>query len=398
MNSDAGTRSVTDPMNYATGPLDGIVVLDLSRVLAGPYATMLLADLGATVIKVESQQGDETRTWRPPERDGESTYFQSVNRNKWSIALDLAAEQDSETVERLLGRADVLVENFKPGGLARFGLDYESVSARFPQLVYASLSGFGFEGPGAALPGYDVLVQGASGLMHVTGDAAGEPMKAGVAVCDVIAGLHLQGAVLAALHERSRSGQGQHVKANLMSSMLSGLVNQTSAAVNTGVSPQRMGNEHPSLYPYGPFATADGQLMIACGNDAQFTRLCTALGCPEAAEDPRWTDMSGRNTNRSQLREVLEQQLRREGTQHWSAALREAGVPSAPINDVVESLDYAEDLGLQPRVTLEREDGTASSSIAHPVQWSRSTVSYRSAPPRVDEHRDQILSWLDAEG
>lgn len=381
----------------ATGPLEGIVILDLSRVLAGPYATMLLADLGATVIKVESPQGDETRTWRPPERDGESTYFQGVNRNKWSIALDLAAPDDSETVQRLLARADVLVENFKPGGLARFGLDYESLRTRFPRLVYASLSGFGFEGPGAALPGYDVLVQGASGLMHVTGDAQGGPMKAGVAVCDVIAGLHLQGAVLAALHERNQSGEGQHIRANLMSSMLSGLANQTAAAVNTGVSPERMGNEHPSLYPYGPFSTADGQLMIACGNNAQFSRLCHALGCPQAAEDPRWIQMSGRNADRAELREVLEQQLQQQTTQHWSAVLREAGVPSAPINDVVESLAYAEDLGLAPRVTLEREDGTASSSIAHPVQWSRSAVSYRSAPPRIDEHREKILSWLNAE-
>lgn len=394
---DSDTRSTIEPMNQA-GPLEGIVVLDLSRVLAGPYATMLLADLGATVIKVESPKGDETRTWRPPERDGESTYFQSVNRNKWSITLDLAAAEDAQTVQRLLGRADVLVENFKPGGLARFGLDYPSLSQRFPQLIYASLSGFGFDGPGAALPGYDVLVQGASGLMHVTGESAGQPMKAGVAVADVIAGLHLHGAVLAALHERHRSGQGQHVKANLMSSMLSGLVNQSSAAVNTGVSPQRMGNEHPSLYPYGPFDTADGQLMIACGNDAQFTRLCTALGCPEAAEDPRWTDMSGRNANRSQLREVLQQQLHQQDTQQWAGALREAGVPSAPINDVAESLDYAEELGLKPRVTLQRQDGTASSSIAHPVQWSRSAVSYRSAPPRIDEHREQVLSWLDAGG
>lgn len=376
------------------GPLDNVVVLDLSRVLAGPYATMLLGDLGATIIKVESPQGDETRTWRPPERDGESTYFQSVNRNKWSIALDLAEPADFHIVEQLLERADVLVENFKPGSLARFGLDYESVSRRFPELIYASLSGFGFEGPGAALPGYDVLVQGASGLMHVTGQPDGEPTKAGVAVCDVITGLHLQSAVLAALYERSRSGQGQHLKANLMSSMLSGLVNQTSAAINTGQSPQRLGNEHPSLFPYGPFNTGDGQLMIACGNTAQFERLCKALDCPEAAEDPRWTTMSGRNAHRTELREVLEGRLSGQSTQHWADALRRAGVPSAPINDVVESLQYAEGLGLRPRVTLEREDGTSSSSIAHPVQWSRSAVSYRSAPPRVDEHRDKVLSWL----
>lgn len=382
----------------AQGPLAGIVVVDFSRVLAGPYATMLLADLGATVIKVESPHGDETRTWRPPERDGESTYFQSVNRSKWSISLDLSGSEDRDTAEKLLNRADVLVENFKPGGLEHFGLDYSSVHARFPQLIYASLSGFGDQGVGASLPGYDVLVQGASGMMHVTGEADGDPTKAGVAVCDVIAGLHLQGAILAALHERSSSGEGQHLRANLLSSMLSGLVNQTSAAVNTGVSPSRMGNEHPSLFPYGPFTTADGHIMIACGNNTQFRRLCHAAGCPEAAEDPRWAQMSGRNEHRDELREVLERRLHAQGTGHWVTALQEGGVPCAPINDVVEGLRYAEQLGLRPRIKLEREDGTVSRSIAHPVQWSRSHIGYRHPPPRLDEHRDQILAWLEAEG
>lgn len=383
----------TDPSTTA-GPLAGVVVLDLSRVLAGPYATMLLADLGATVIKVESPHGDETRTWRPPESDGHSTYFQSVNRNKWSIALDLSDPEDRETAERILARSDVLVENFKPDGLTRFELDFSSVHSRYPAVIYASLSGFGDEGPGAALPGYDVLVQGASGLMHVTGEAEGGPTKAGVAVCDVIAGLHLQGAVLAALYERARSGEGQHVKADLLSSMLSGLVNQTSAAANTGVSPRRMGNEHPSLFPYGPFATGDGQMMIACGNNGQFARLCTALGCPEAATDPRWTQMAGRNEHRHQLRRLLEACLTSQTTDYWTAALQKAGVPCAPINDVAQSLDYAERLGLAPRISLTRADGTESASIAHPVKWSRSRVSYRNAPPQLDEHRHHILSWL----
>lgn len=376
------------------GPLDGVVVVDLSRVLAGPYATMLLADLGARVIKIESTQGDETRSWRPPEKDGESTYFQSVNRNKWSIALDFSCSEDSATLEALLGRADVVVENFKPGGLEQFSLDFESVHARHPHLIYASLSGFGDEGEGASLPGYDVLVQGASGLMHVTGDPTGEATKAGVAVCDVIAGLHVHSAIMAALYERFQSGRGQQVKANLMSSMLSGLVNQTSAAANTGLSPQRMGNEHPSLFPYGPFRTADSPLVIACGNNAQFTKLCQALGCPEAAEDPRWAQMSGRNAHRQQLREVLESHLIGHGQEHWIQVLREAGIPCAPINDVVQSLNYAEALGLNPRVTLSRQDGTTSTTVAHPVTWSRSEVRYDSAPPRLDEHRQDILDWL----
>ncbi|MDO5493049.1 MAG: CoA transferase [Nesterenkonia sp.] len=379
----------------SAGPLDDVVVLDLSRVLAGPYATMLLADMGATVIKVESPSGDETRTWRPPETDGESTYFQAINRNKRSIALDLKDEADRAVVDRLLARADVLVENFRPGGLARFGLDYDSLAAEHPHLIYASLSGFGHEGAGAALPGYDVLVQGASGLMHVTGEPDGAATKAGVAVCDVVAGLHLYGAILAALHERGRSGRGQHVQANLLSSMLSGLVNQTSAAANTGVSPQRMGNEHPSLFPYGPFPTADGQIVIACGNDRQFVRLCRAVGADEAAEDERWTSMSGRNAHRDALRDVLCDSLRREDSAQWLDRLQEAGIPCAPVNDVVESLDYAESLGLQARAPITREDGTTSTSAAHPVSWSRSTISHRSAPPRCDEHRDEILRWAE---
>lgn len=379
----------------ADGPLAGVVVLDLSRVLAGPYATMLLADMGATVIKVEAPQGDETRTWRPPESDGESTYFQSVNRNKQSIALDLAEDEDRRILDRLLEKSDVLVENFKPGGLARFGLDYDTVKDEHPGLIYASLSGFGATGPGAALPGYDVLVQGASGLMHITGDSDGEPTKAGVAVCDVIAGLHLHGGIITALYERSRSGAGQHLRVNLLSSMLSGLVNQTSAAANTGQSPHRMGNEHPSLFPYGPFRTADDPIMIACGNNGQFARLCTTLGCPEAAEDPRWAEMRGRNTHRDQLREVLEQHLSSHGADHWTQALRHSQVPCAPINDVSQSLNYAEALGLEVRVPLNRSDGTVSTSIAHPVQWSRSQAHYSSPAPRLNEHHAQVLEWLE---
>lgn len=379
---------------HTDGPLSGIVVLDLSRVLAGPYATMLLADLGATVIKIESADGDETRTWRPPQRDGESTYFQSVNRNKYSLAAHLDDPAERTIVDQILARADVLVENFKPGSLAKFGLDYPTVSARFPELVYASLTGFGDTGPGASLPGYDVLAQGASGLMHVTGAAEADPTKTGVAVCDVIAGLHLHSAILAALYERQYSGQGQWVRGNLMSSILSGLVNQTSAAANTGSSPQRMGNEHPSLFPYGPFHTASGHIMIACGNSSQFQRLCSVLGCPEAAGDPRWQDMAGRNAERDALRVVLESRLADYGTDHWMAALRDAGVPCAPINDVVTGLDYARDLGLDPTVTLRRRDGSASTSVTHPVQWSRSSVSYHRAPPRLDQDRELILDWL----
>ncbi len=252
------------------GPLSGLLVADFSRVLAGPYATMLLADLGADVIKVESPAGDDTRHWVPPVTgDGTSTYFMAINRNKRSVALDLKTEEDLTAAQELARRADVFVENFKPGGLRRFGLDYETVSQHNPEIVYASISGFG-SGLGKDLPGYDLMVQAMSGLMSLTGAADGPPFRAGISVFDVIAGLHTGFGILAALLHRAATGQGQHVEANLMSSALSGMVNQTSAWVAGGVVPFRMGNAHPSLFPYEPLPTKDGELIVTAGNDAQF--------------------------------------------------------------------------------------------------------------------------------
>lgn len=263
------------PGSSSRGVLDGIVVADFSRVLAGPYATMLLADMGATVIKVESPTGDDTRAWQPPVRDDQATYFLSVNRNKHAIALDLTNDDDLATAHKLLAKADVFIENWKPGGLKKFGMDPAAVAQRYPHLVHASITGFGTKG-GAHLPGYDLLAQAASGLMDITGepDAAGQ--KAGVAIFDVVTGLHATVGILGALQERQHSGQGQHIAVNLMSSALSGLVNQTSAYVAGGVVPKRMGNDHPSLAPYGPFAAADQSLIIAVGNDGQFRRLAEA--------------------------------------------------------------------------------------------------------------------------
>ena len=256
-------------------------------MLAGPYATMLLADLGADVIKVESPAGDDTRHWVPPVAgDGMSTYFLAINRNKRSIALDLKTGADLEAAQELARRADVFVENFKPGGLRRFGLDYETVSAGNPDIVYASISGFG-SGQGKDLPGYDLMVQAMSGLMSLTGAADGPPFRAGISVFDVIAGLHTAFGILAALHHRAATGQGQHVEANLMASALSGMVNQTSACVAGGVVPFRMGNAHPSLFPYEPLPTRDGELIVTAGNDAQFRKLCQVIGAPRAGRPTR---------------------------------------------------------------------------------------------------------------
>jgi len=259
------------------GPLAGLLVADFSRVLAGPYCTMLLADLGADVIKVESPAGDDTRRWVPPVTDaGISTYYLAINRNKRSVALDLASPGDLAAARELIRRSDVLVENFRPGGLARFGLDYQSAAASNPGLVYASISGFG-AGGGKDLPGYDLMVQAMSGLMSLTGGPDGPPFRAGISVFDVMTGLHTAIGILAAINHRTRTGRGQHVEASLMASALSGMVNQTSAQVAGHVTPVRMGNSHPSLFPYEPLPTGDGDLIVTAGNDAQFRKLCQVL-------------------------------------------------------------------------------------------------------------------------
>src|SRR6202035_184043 len=282
------------------GPLAGLLVADFSRILAGPYCTMLLADLGADVIKVESPGGDDTRRWQPPvTADGVSTYYLAINRNKRSVVLDLRDQADRAAAAELARRADIFVENFKPGGLVKFGLDYDAVSAANPGIIYASITGFG-AGAGKDLPGYDLIVQAVSGLMSLTGDAAGPPYRAGVALFDVMTGLHTAIAILAALNHRTATGQGQHVEATLLGSALSGMVNQTSAYVAGGVVPYRMGNSHPSPTPYEPLPPSDGDLIVAAGNDAQFGRLCAAIGAPGMADDPRFATTGARTTNRDQ--------------------------------------------------------------------------------------------------
>ena len=281
---DSGVSAAAAP-EAAPGPLAGLVVADFSRVLAGPYCTMLLADLGATVVKVEGPPGDETRHWMPPALDGEATYFLSVNRGKRAITLDFTDPADAAVARALAARADVVIENFKPGGLNRFALDYDSVRAANPGVVYVSITGFG---PAADLPGYDVLAQALSGLMSITGVPDGPPTKAGVAIVDVVTGLHAGIGALAALRHRDLTGEGQRVEVNLLSSALSALVNQSGAYALTGDIPGRLGNDHPSIYPYGPFPTADGELVLAIGNDAQFARLCTVIGIAQAAADARF--------------------------------------------------------------------------------------------------------------
>jgi crotonobetainyl-CoA:carnitine CoA-transferase CaiB-like acyl-CoA transferase len=376
-----------------TGPLDGVLVADFSRILAGPYATMLLADLGADVVKVESPQGDDTRGWVPPATDdGVSTYFLGVNRNKRSVVLDLSAPDDVVLARELARRADVLVQNFKPAGLARFGLDYDTVRAANPGLVYASISGFG-SGAGAGLPGYDLIVQAMSGLMSLTGSPDGEPYRAGISVFDVMAGMHATIGILAALRHRDATGEGQHVEVDLMSSALSGLVNHTSTVVNSEVVPYRMGNAHPSVFPYEPLPTADGDLIVTAGNDRQFRVLCQALGVPELADDPLFAANAARTVNREALRPLLVERLAARGKQEWFETLVAAGVPCGPINTVDQGVAYAEGLGLDPVVRIGAADASRG-SIRHPIRFSETPARHDLPPPALDEHGEDLRAWL----
>ncbi|MEV0826826.1 CaiB/BaiF CoA transferase family protein [Nonomuraea rubra] len=375
------------------GPLSGVLVADFSRILAGPYATMLLADLGADVVKVEGPQGDDTRTWTPPARGEVSTYYLGVNRGKRSIALDLRDEGDARLARELARRADVLVENFRPGGLAKYGLDYAAVSSGNPGVVYASISGFG-SGAGARVPGYDLMVQAMSGLMSLTGEPDGPPYRAGISVFDVMAGNHAVIGVLAALRHRDTTGQGQHVEVNLMSSALTGLVNQSSAYVAGDVVPFRMGNAHPSVFPYEPLPTADHDLIVAAANDGQFRKLCEVLGIPEVASDPRFARNADRTARREELRPILVERLVTRPADEWFALLVDAGVPSGPINTIDGGFAVAERFGLEPVVVV-GEGERAVPTTRHPIRFSETPAGYRLPPPELDEHGAELRKWLE---
>jgi len=369
-----------------SGPLEGILVADFSRVLAGPYASMLLGDMGATVVKVERpDRGDDTRSWSPPiDDEGVATYFSSVNRNKYSIALDLDSTEDRRIAVRLAERADILIENFPAGSLDERGLGYSQVSVSNPGIIYCTISGFGSSNQ---MPGYDLLAQAVGGLMDITGDA--EPTKVGVAIVDVVTGLHALTAILAALHHRDETEEGQLLEVNLLSSLLSSLVNQSATAVLTGESPARMGNAHPSIVPYEPFTTADRELIIAVGNDAQFSRMCAALGEPDWAADTRFATNDARVAHRDELRELITARLSTDTADAWAATLEQARVPCGPINSINQAIQLAEDLGLEP--VIERD---GRKQIAHPVRYSHSPVQYRQHPPALDQDRALVLSLL----
>ncbi len=374
-----------------TGILDGVLVADFSRVLAGPLATATLADLGATVVKVERPgTGDDTRGWGPPWTATTSAYFESANRSKQSITLDLDDPDDRATAVGLALRADVLVENFRTGALDRRGLGYEELSADNPGLVYCSVTGFG-SGPGADLPGYDFLVQALGGLMSITGPADGEPTKAGVALVDVLTSKDATIGILAALAERDRSGLGQRVEVNLLSSLLAALVNQASSYLATGTPPGRMGNRHPSIAPYETLRCADGVLAVACGNDTQFRRLAAAVDAPHLADDLRFARNADRVVNRGALVDRLEAQLAAGPVATWVQRLTDAGVPAGEVEDIGSALALADRLGLRPRVPVGAGE---VDQVRNPVTFSRTPVDAYRRPPRLGEHDHAVRASL----
>jgi crotonobetainyl-CoA:carnitine CoA-transferase CaiB-like acyl-CoA transferase len=372
-------------------PLDGILVADFSRVLAGPYATMLLGDLGADVVKVERPDGgDDTRAWGPPWHGDVSTYYLAINRNKRSVALDLGDEEDRALARTLARRADVLVESFRPGLMAGWGLDGDTLRAHGnPGLVSCSVTAFGTGEAGRSLPGYDFLLQAMGGLMHVTGEPDGPPLKVGAAVVDLICGLIAANGIQAALLERARTGRGRHVEVSLMDAALTSLLNQASAWVAGGVAATRRGNRHPSIVPYETFEAADRPIAIAVGNDRLFARLCAALGLDELATDERFATNTARVAHRDELARRLGEAIAREPADHWVTALRAAAVPVGPINGVDEAFALADELGMEP---TEVHDGVPL--VRPPLRVDGDRPPIRRGPPALDEHGDELRAWL----
>jgi crotonobetainyl-CoA:carnitine CoA-transferase CaiB-like acyl-CoA transferase len=387
-------------MAQAAGPLAGVLVLDLSRVLAGPWATQALADLGADVIKIEKPgSGDDTRRWGPPFAtatdggEGDAAYFFATNRGKRSVTVDIARPEGAELVRRLALKADVVVENFKVGGLKKYGLDYPSLAAAHPRLVYCSITGFGQTGPDAGRAGYDYMIQAMGGLMSITGEAGRPPVKVGVAVADLFAGLYASNAVLAALLHARSAGEGQQIDIALFEAQAAMLANQASNWFVSGEVPRRMGAEHPNLAPYQPLPTRDGALVVAVGNDGQFQALCRTMDAPGLAADPRFSTNAQRVRNRMALAEALEALTVGRTTRDWIQALELAGVPCGPINTVEEVFAEPQAQARGLVVEQSREDlQDPVRSVASPMRLSRTPVSYRAPPPALGSDTDRVLA------
>lgn len=389
------------------GALAGLKVLDLSRVLAGPWAGQMLADLGADVVKIERPgSGDDTRAWGPPylrDADGsetsEAAYFLCANRNKRSLAIDLATAEGQATVRELVATADVLIENFKVGGLAVYGLDYASLSALNPRLIYCSITGFGQDGPYAQRAGYDFMIQALGGMMSVTGRAEEEPgagpVKVGVAVTDILTGLYASNAILAAVVERERSGMGQYIDLSLLDVQVACLANQSLNYLTTGTPPTRMGNAHPNIVPYQDFPSSDGDFILTVGNDAQFRRFCEVIDHPEWADDPRFSTNAQRVGNRGVLIPLIRQTTVFRSTAQWMADLGAAGVPCGPINNLAQVFEDPQVVARKLKVRMEHPLAGEVDLVANPIRLSRTPIRYRSAPPLLDQHATEVLQdWL----
>jgi crotonobetainyl-CoA:carnitine CoA-transferase CaiB-like acyl-CoA transferase len=384
------------------GALSHLRILDLSRVLAGPWAGQLLADLGAEVIKVERPgQGDDTRHWGPPfleDRDGaatgESAYYLSTNRGKSSVAIDITKTEGQQLIRRLAGRCDAVLENFKVGGLAKYGLDYPAVRAVKPDIVYCSITGFGQDGPYAQRAGYDFLVQGMGGLMSLTGEPGGQPMKVGVALTDIFTGMYAAVAVLAALAHRDRTGQGQHIDLALLDVQVAVLANQAANYLIGGMVPPRLGNAHPNIVPYQAFATVDGHVILAIGNDAQFRRFCEVAGHAEWADDPRFASNAGRVGQRAELLPLIAAAMAGRGSRDWIACLEAAGVPCGPINDLAEVFADPQVRHRGMAVAMSHPLAEQVRVVANPIRLSETPIAYDRPPPTLGADTDGVLNDL----
>lgn len=377
-------------MSTQAPPLDGLVVLDLSRVLAGPYCTMILGDLGADVIKVEHPDGDDTRRWGPPFAAGESAYYLAVNRNKRSVVADLKTPAGRELVRRIARRADILVENFRPGTLDRFGLGLDLLRAENPRLITLTISGMGATGPDAELPGYDFIVQALGGLMSITGPAAGAPSKVGVAVVDLTTGMLAANAILAALYARERTGAGQHIETSLLESQVAWLANVASAYLVTGEAPVRHGNAHPTIVPYQTFRGVDREFALGVGNDAQWQRLCTAIGRPELADDARFRTNPDRVRHREELTTLLESHFAAAPAGEWVARIREAGVPAGPVRTIPEVLEDPQVHAREMVVRVPHPSIGELRLIGIPCKFSVTPAAIRRPPPLLGEHTTEV--------
>ena len=394
-----------DATLHKPGPLSGLRVLDLSRILAGPTCTQLLGDYGADVVKIEKPgQGDDTRAWGPPYLQGadgatraESAYFVAANRNKRSVALDISTPKGAETVRALAAASDVVIENFKLGALKRYGLDHETLLAAHPSLIYCSITGFGQTGPNAHKPGYDLLAQGYGGIMSLTGAPEGEPTKVGVGVADVVCGLYAASAILAALRHRDATGAGQHIDLALVDSQVAWLVNAGTNYLVSGQEQPRLGNQHPNIVPYQVFAASDGHVIVAAGNDAQYARLCALLGRPDLAEHADYRRNIDRIANRDALVTVLSAEISQWTKRALVDAMEETGVPGGPINTVGEvfASDQVAARDMQVMVPDPDTPDGAVPVIGNPVKFSGTPVNYRNPPPKCGAHTDEVLAdWL----